>query len=352
MMQGAAHYIVQNAINDGAAEDMVVVATDFNGLPGGEPGYADELRNNVIPFIEANYNVSTEAKNRALGGFSAGGGRAAVVLYDHTDLFGYHAVWSAAPPNPNAEQVERMKNVTGGIMIGTGLQDRLANIRVGVTPRPTVVDSVLSWITFLENAGVEVNDAHVPGGHTWHAWRPLLDFYIRNVAFHAPDDGAGIPLKANVTDTPGALTLTVADFGGAVELSDEQKTGDRIHYRGTLPDVTITDSRNAAQAAGGGWAVTGHSSAFRNGSTELGAGHLAWTPKLIEPKTGVNPGAPVASILSGGPGLAAPASLASADNTGRLGQAKATADLLLEFPVNARTGEYTATLSVSLFPTD
>ena len=129
-MQGVAHYIVQNAINEGAASEMIVVSTDFNGLPGGNTGYVNELRNNVIPYVETNYNVSTEAIDRAFAGFSAGGSRAATILYDHTDLFGYHGVWSWAPPVANAAQIERIKNVEGAIMIGTGLQDRLGNIAV------------------------------------------------------------------------------------------------------------------------------------------------------------------------------------------------------------------------------
>lgn len=93
-MQGVAHHIVENAIKDGVAQPMVVVSTDFNGLPGGNQGYADELRNNVIPFVEQNYHVSTRPEDRAFGGFSAGGSRAFTIMYDNTDLFAYDAAWS------------------------------------------------------------------------------------------------------------------------------------------------------------------------------------------------------------------------------------------------------------------
>ena len=178
-MQGVAHYIAQNAINEGAASEMIVVSTDFNGLPGGNNGFANELRNNVIPYMEANYNVSTAVIDRAFGGFSAGGSRAATILYDHTDLFGYHAVWSWAPPAFNAAQLERMNNVEGGITIGTGLQDRLANIATGVQQRQAQ----------LLAAGVDIDAYNVPGGHTWHAWRPLLDHFLREVAFDQDKDG-------------------------------------------------------------------------------------------------------------------------------------------------------------------
>nr|WP_246211306.1 alpha/beta hydrolase-fold protein [Phytoactinopolyspora alkaliphila] len=128
-MQGVAHYILENAIAAGAVQPMVIISTDFNGLPGGNNGYANELRDNVIPYVEANYNVATRAEDRALAGFSAGGCRAFTIFYDHTVLFGYHAPWSITGPVANADQIERMKAVPGGIHIGTGLQDHLFNNR-------------------------------------------------------------------------------------------------------------------------------------------------------------------------------------------------------------------------------
>lgn len=178
-MQGVAHYIAQNAINERAASEMIIVSTDFNGLPGGNTGYVNELRNNVIPYIETNYNVSTEAIDRAFAGFSAGGSRANTILYDHTDLFGYHGVWSITPGNPTAAQLERIMNVEGAIMMGTGLQDRLGNIAVGMVNRQAQ----------LIAAGVDIDAYNVPGGHTWHVWRPLLDHYIRDVIFDDDEDG-------------------------------------------------------------------------------------------------------------------------------------------------------------------
>src|SRR5690606_4782224 len=233
--------------------------------------------------------------------------------------------WSIGGGPANAEQVERMKNVSGAIMWGTGLQDRLGNIAVNSVARAAA----------LREAGVDIVEHNVPGGHTWHSWRPLLNFFVREVIFHDPDDRSGIPLKATVSETTGALTLTVASYGDAVELGDESRLADRLTFRGALPTLTVTDSRSDEQAGGGGWSLTGQSGVFRNGSHELGAGHLGWTPRRAAAKPGVTPGAPVASALSDGRGPAAPAALATADQTGRRGQAAVTADLLLEFPVAA-----------------
>jgi enterochelin esterase-like enzyme len=178
-MQGVAHYIVQNAIDEGVVQDMVVVSTDFNGLPGGNQGYANHLRDVVIPYMQANYNVSTRSEDRAFGGFSAGGSRAFTIMYDNTNLFAYHASWSWGGPAANATQVARMKSVPGGIMIGTGLQDQTGNIGVTSPARAAA----------LRAQGVPLVEFNMNGMHTWHVWRPMLNFYLRNIAFRTTTTG-------------------------------------------------------------------------------------------------------------------------------------------------------------------
>ncbi|MEU5551222.1 alpha/beta hydrolase-fold protein [Micromonospora sp. NPDC047793] len=176
-MEGVAHEILENAIRDRKALPMVIVSTDFNGLPDGNQGYVDELRNNVIPFVEKNYHVSTQAQDRAFGGLSAGGARAITLLYDNTDLVGYHGAWGAAggAVNPSAEQVARMKAVSGGIHVGTGLQDWLINIA------PDSVARTENW----RAAGVEVTEFNIDGVHVWDVWRQMLNDYLRTVAFRS-----------------------------------------------------------------------------------------------------------------------------------------------------------------------
>ena len=61
---------------------------------------------------------------------------------------------------------------------------------------------------------------------------------------------------------------------------------------------------------------------------------------------------PVATVLDGGPGLATPARLASANAQGRYGSAALGADLRLEVPVDTQPGTYTGMLTVTLFPVD
>ncbi|SDS48553.1 alpha/beta hydrolase-fold protein [Jiangella sp. DSM 45060] len=215
-MQGVAHHILENAIQDGAVQPMVIVSTDFNGLPGGNQGYVDELRNNVFPFVEQNYNVSTRAQDRAFGGFSAGGSRAYTLMYDHTELFGYHAAWSAGGPQAGQEQIDRMKDVAGGIMIGTGLQDRLGNI----------AENSQRNAAALRAAGVVLDEYNVPGVHTWHVWRPLLNHYVRDLAFRATTTelavdaepvGRSHNVRLTAVATVDPVTTSVTEPSGTVD---------------------------------------------------------------------------------------------------------------------------------------
>lgn len=166
--------------------------------------------------------------------------------------------------------------------------------------------------------------------------------------------GEGIPVEATVPEStePGSLAMTVADFGEGVTLAEATNAGDRLRFEGGLPEVSVTDSRNADQAGAGGWAVSGQSSDFTAGDVAVGAEHLGWTPKVLDPRPGVTAGASVSTTLGAGPGLADPASLAAASSEGRFGSTAMSADLFLEVPVDTAPGTYRGTVTVSLFPVD
>ncbi|MBD3943203.1 hypothetical protein IF188_16030 [Microbacterium sp. NEAU-LLC] len=168
------------------------------------------------------------------------------------------------------------------------------------------------------------------------------------------DDGTGIPVEATVPEPsePGSLSLSVADYGDGVVLDDAGNAGDRLRFTGALPAVTVTDSRNADQAGQGGWSVSGQSTDLSAGTAAVGAAHLGWTPRLAAPRAGVTAGAPVATALSGGTGLAGPSPLGQATSEGRYGSTELGADLLLEVPVDTAPGTYRGTLAVTLFPED
>lgn len=168
-----------------------------------------------------------------------------------------------------------------------------------------------------------------------------------------PADEGSVDVTATVPrpeQTDGVLALSVADPGLA--LGEPANAGDRLRFAGTLPTVTVTDSRSDAQAGGGGWTVSGRGKDLVAGSTTLTAENLGWTPALLGDRACVTAGSPVATRLAGGTGLASPATLATATSHGRTGSTEITAGVLLEVPVDAPAGSYAGAITLTLFPVD
>lgn len=131
-VQGRTDIILDNLIAAGKAKPMLVVMDNGNvSSPGGAradgggyssagmAGFAYELVNNIVPFIESNYRVKTVAKDRALAGLSMGGGQAFYVGLGHKDKFGSVGVFSTGlfgGINTNAGQTFNAEEQIPGIL--------------------------------------------------------------------------------------------------------------------------------------------------------------------------------------------------------------------------------------------
>ncbi|WP_395242700.1 hypothetical protein ACGGZK_10990 [Agromyces sp. MMS24-K17] len=157
-------------------------------------------------------------------------------------------------------------------------------------------------------------------------------------------------------DEPGVLALSVA--GGAVQLTESGTTPTVRQFTGTLPTVTVTDTRTAEEIPDDAfWYVLGSATDFQGsaGQSPIPASLLGWVPALIDGgESGlVSEGDPVAGGLdAGGRGLVDVELLAMAASSEAIageGQWTATADLKLRTPASVEPGSYTSTLTLSLF---
>lgn len=153
---------------------------------------------------------------------------------------------------------------------------------------------------------------------------------------------------------PGALAMTVE--GADTTLVEGASTALERTFTGTLPKVTVTDTRAAEDVpAGSAWYVLGSTSDFVDAATSktIAAQHLGWVPKLV---AGEGEGEPFVEVggdvLPSEPGLVDQELLYLADsaesNAGG-GVFSATADLQLVVPADVAAGNYTSTLTLSLF---
>jgi hypothetical protein len=187
---------------------------------------------------------------------------------------------------------------------------------------------------------------------------------VAGAAFADDDPGYGTDdVDVNVTigeaAEPGVLAMTVA--GDSTALTESGSTATIRQFTGTLPTVTVTDTRVFPDriSPDAFWYVLGSTSDFIGtaGQPAITAGHLGWTPALVgttDPGE-VAAGDPVDTVLDTGPDavgvvdqelLAMAASSADINPTGSW---SVNAGLTLKTPITVAPGNYTSTLTLSLF---
>jgi hypothetical protein len=148
----------------------------------------------------------------------------------------------------------------------------------------------------------------------------------------------------------GALSMSVA--GSSTTLTENGSTSVIRQFTGTLPTVTVTDTRDPADIPeGAGWYVLGTSTDFvsADGASTIGAENFGWAPKLIAE------GDVVDTAIDGGPdgvGLVDQELLAITNGSAAVaeeGSWTANADLFLRTEPTVDAGQYSSTLTLSLF---
>ncbi|HEY9324743.1 MAG TPA: hypothetical protein VIP50_07415 [Agromyces sp.] len=176
-------------------------------------------------------------------------------------------------------------------------------------------------------------------------------------------DESTVDVNVAVTELtePGVLAMTVG--GTSVTLAESGSTELVRQFTGTLPTVTVTDTRTAEEIPeGAAWYVLGSSTDFVGdaGQPGIGAGHLGWTPALIDGgESGlVAIGDEVDTVIdddadpANNVGLVDQELLASAWNSGEVaseGAWTANAGLFLRTESSVAAGNYSSTLTLSLF---
>jgi len=170
--QGIANVIVDNLIAQKKIRPMVIVMTNFNGIPGGTNGYRLDLINSVVPTIEQNYRVNRNPEQRAFAGLSAGGSRAANILLNSPQEFGFIGIWSMGGLTqnnllPNLDAIRAMR----GIDISNGARD--------FTFQGTVTSmAALDYYQIPYTGLITEGDCH-----TWAFWRDALYAFLTGPLF-------------------------------------------------------------------------------------------------------------------------------------------------------------------------
>ncbi|GIG88166.1 hypothetical protein [Plantactinospora endophytica] len=185
---------------------------------------------------------------------------------------------------------------------------------------------------------------------------------LQSPALAEPGDSTDVQVTVDIEEIqePGVLALSIA--ADSVALSEDGSTLLVRQFVGTLPTVTVSDTRTPAEVPeGAGWAVLGSATDFVGsaGQAPISAGHLGWKPRLLDGgETGqVTEGEEVVTVLDeptqpgNNVGLVDQELLVSTfDSAAVTGNSYAVdADLYLRTPADVAAGSYASTLTLSLF---
>jgi len=178
---GRAGFILDNLIAAGKARPMVVV------MPAGGVGtgagahsapmtsdaaqdpFTRDLLESIVPYVEANYDVSPRPEDRALAGLSMGGIQTLNIGLTNLDKFRWLGVFSSGwfPADLQAFETRR-----GKALETTKTPPKLFWIAHGSTDIAKPQSEKV--IAMLRAHGLTVVAKETPGGHTWENWRDYL----------------------------------------------------------------------------------------------------------------------------------------------------------------------------------
>jgi enterochelin esterase family protein len=197
---GRAGFILDNLIASRKAKPMLIVmpaghvngAGSALGAPAGggpeNPGlgsgpdpFVNDFVTDLMPYVEKNYRVLPDRKNRAIAGLSMGGYQTLNIAIPHLDQFAYIGVFSSgifdgagargAAPAPFGERWEKqniasLDNVSARrglklLWFGTGKDDFL-------------IETTKSTVALMKKHGFSPVFVESEGGHTWLNWRDYL----------------------------------------------------------------------------------------------------------------------------------------------------------------------------------
>ena len=175
---GNANLIADNLIAQKKAVPMIIVMPYGNVRPKPMPDFTKDVINDIIPFIESNYPVLTDSKNRAVAGFSVGGGQTLNIGVTNTDKFAYICSYA-----PFTATEEFQKNFTNWSPDAGKINKQVKLFTISVGTEDFLYESVKKNIAMFEEKKINLKPYIVSGGHTWMNCKLYLATTLQEI-FH------------------------------------------------------------------------------------------------------------------------------------------------------------------------
>jgi len=182
---GRTNLILDNLIAEGKARPMIIVmpygnpearkAEQKGGPKPADPfgresaeamnrmkDFAEDMTKFIIPYVDKTYRTIADRDNRAIGGFSRGGGQTLRTAFWNMDKFAWICCYSAyLPPTEMESNYQSMVSNPDN----TNKQLRLLWVSVG--NEDFLYNDVATFLNYLSSKKINYKSLVTGGGHTW-----------------------------------------------------------------------------------------------------------------------------------------------------------------------------------------
>jgi enterochelin esterase family protein len=171
---GRANIILDNLIAQGKAKPMIIVMPYGRAYPtisksSGSLRNWDNLQeikkdflNNLFPFVEKNYRTKADKDNRAIAGFSGGGGTSLFIGLNNPGLFSWVCGFA---PGMLKEEFDRNNEVA--FKDPSLTNQRLKLFWIGVGKDDGLYPVISDYLKVLDEKKIKHETFISDGGHTW-----------------------------------------------------------------------------------------------------------------------------------------------------------------------------------------
>ncbi|MCR5797409.1 MAG: Ig-like domain-containing protein [Eubacterium sp.] len=201
--QGSVSYIIQNLVDKGLTKEMIVVMPNsrarMNDQGTGDmdeahfaahDNFINDLRDDLMPFINSHYSTLTDRNNTAIAGLSMGGRESLNIGLKMPETFGYIGAFEPAPGVVGDGALFSEKD----FKVSDWYKDRTFLMIIKGTNDNVVGDSPLTYHNalvangtphfYFETGGFNINGTDGGGAHGWQVWRSSLYVFAQHIFNH------------------------------------------------------------------------------------------------------------------------------------------------------------------------
>ncbi|MGM9942454.1 MAG: alpha/beta hydrolase [Bulleidia sp.] len=194
---GSIDDIMDNYVAEGITEGALIVTMDNTALGWDYAKTLPNITDIIIPLVEETYHVSTDVKDRAMLGLSAGAMTTTMMFRENADVFGYFGMFSGSNiPDEGLEMKEEYAYPI--VMVTTGTTD-FASSRSSGSEGAFSSERLDRWCNENIPDTYVTDDIYVKGSHDWFEWPQSFAKFLEEVAWRDADGN----LRSDVELTPG-----------------------------------------------------------------------------------------------------------------------------------------------------